>query len=129
MFESISHAEPLRLVLKAIILLLAGLLIFYHATMLVDLFRGQGLSSDARYNAIQGVLRLAIMVSLILVVAGKREALPAMWISIAGLVATQYWAHWGNLPVDFTAGRHPLSYLKGFIFPSIITAAFLYRAA
>ncbi|MFW2351529.1 hypothetical protein [Qipengyuania sp.] len=129
MFESISHAEPLRFVLKGVILLLAGLLIFYHATMLVDLFRGQGLSSDARYNAIQGVLRLAIMVSLLFVVAGRRQALLPMWISIGGLVATQFWAHWGNLPVDFTAGRHPLSYLKGFIFPSIITAAFLYRSA
>ncbi|GGA01302.1 hypothetical protein GCM10010923_07500 [Blastomonas marina] len=49
-----------------------------------------------------------------------------MWLSIGGLVASQYWAHFGNLPVDFTEGRHPLSYLKGFIFPTIITVAFLY---
>lgn len=127
MFDRARHRKTFRPVAMGIILLLAGLLIYYHLTMLADLARGQGLSSDPRYNAIQGILRFAIMVSLAFVVLGKRPALPAMWISIGLLVATQYWAHWGHLPVDFTAGRHPLSYLKGFIFPSIITAAFLYR--
>jgi hypothetical protein len=63
-------------------------------------------------------------VSLLLVVCGVRGALWGMWFSIGGLVATQYWAHFGNLPVDFTKGRHRLSYLKGFIFPTIITLAF-----
>ena len=47
-----------------------------------------------------------------------------MWPGITGLIATHYWAHFGNLPVDFTEGRHPLSYLKGFIFPTVITLAF-----
>ena len=89
--------------------------------------RGQGLSSDATYNAIQGTLRLAIMASLTAVVLGRQNALWAMWLSIGGLIATQYWAHYGPVTAEFTAGRHPLSYLKGVIFPSIITAAFLYR--
>ena len=52
-----------------------------------------------------------------------------MWASIGGLIATHYWAHFGYVPVDFAADRHPMSYLKGFIIPSIITTAFLYRRA
>jgi hypothetical protein len=118
---------PLPLARSLVILVLAGLLIFYHLTMLYELATGRGLSSDATYNAIQGTLRLAIIASLTAVVFGKRWALWAMWASIGGLIATQYWAHFGQVPVDFTAGRHPLSYLKGFIIPSIITTAFLYR--
>ncbi|WP_341713407.1 hypothetical protein [Erythrobacter sp.] len=116
-----------RIVPTLIILLLAGLLVFYHLTMLVDLTQGRGLSSDAGYNAIQAILRCAIVASLVAVMLGRRAALLAMWLSIGGLIATHYWAHLGNLPVDFTIGRHPLSYLKGFIFPTIITVAFLYR--
>lgn len=118
---------PLRHSGTLIIAVLAGLLIFYHLTMLYDLGTGHGLSSDAMYNGIQGALRLAIIASLTGVVLGKRPALWTMWASIGGLVATQYFAHFGYVTVDFTAGRHPLSYLKGFIFPTIITVAFLYR--
>lgn len=117
----------LRLAQSLIILALAGLLIFYHITMLRDLYLGQGLSSDTAYNIVQGGLRLAIVASLLAVILGVRQALWAMWMSIAGLVATHYWAHFGNVPVDFTLHRHPASYLKGFIIPTIITAAFLYR--
>jgi hypothetical protein len=122
-----SREGPLLLAQSLIILGLAGLLIFYHSTMLYDLAVGRGLSSDATYNAIQGALRAAIMASLAGVVLGYRQALWAMWASIGSLIATQYWGHFGNVPVDFAAGRHPLSYLKGFIIPSVITAAFLYR--
>lgn len=122
-----SRESPLRLLQSLIILILAGLLIFYHLTMLRDLAMGNGLSSDATYNAVQGVLRLAIIASLTAVVLGKRIALIAMWLSIGSLISTHYWAHFGDVPVDFTADRHPLSYLKGLIIPSIITTAFLYR--
>lgn len=122
-----SHEGPLRLVQSLIILGLAGLLIFYHTVMLGDLAYGRGLSSDATYNAIQGALRLAIMASLAGVVLGYRQALWAMWGSIGALIATQYWGHFGQVPVDFAAGRHPLSYLKGFIIPTLITTMFLYR--
>ena len=110
---------------KLIILVLAGLLVFYHVTMLYDLATGRGLSSDAFYNAVQGVLRLGIIASLTAVVLGQRIALWTMWLSIGGLIATHYWAHFGSVPVDFTEGRHPLSYLKGLIIPTIITTAFL----
>jgi hypothetical protein len=122
-----SREGPLRLSQSLVILVLAGLLIFYHVTMLADLAAGRGLSSDPTYNAIQGALRLGIIASLTGVVFGKRNALWGMWACIGGLIATQYWGHFGNVPVDFAGGRHPLSYLKGFIIPSIITTAFLYR--
>ena len=111
-----------------IILALSGLLVFYHVTMLYDLGTGRGLSSDATYNAVQGGLRLGIITSLAGVVLGKRIALWTMWLSIGGLIATHYWAHFGGLPVDFTIGRHPFSYLKGLIIPTIITAAFMRRS-
>jgi hypothetical protein len=122
-----SREGPLRLSQSLVILVLAGLLIFYHITMLADLAAGHGLSGDATYNVIQGALRFAIIASLTGVLLGKRIAVWTMWASICGLIATQYWGHFGNVPVDFAAGRHPLSYLKGLIFPSIITTAFFYR--
>lgn len=86
-----SPAGRLRLAQNLLILLLAGLLVFYHLTMLYDLARGHGLSTDATYNAVQAALRLAIIASLTAVVFGKQGALWAMWISIGGLIATQYW--------------------------------------
>lgn len=121
------RAAPQRLALSLVIVALAGLLVFYHLTMLHDLANGNGLSSDATYNAIQGALRIGIIASLTGVVLGKQKALWSMWLSIGGLIATQYWAHFGYVAADFTTGRHPLSYLKGFIIPTIITSAFLYR--
>jgi hypothetical protein len=107
-----------------IIFVLAGLLIYYHSFTLYDLYLGDGTSAHTTFEYVQSVLRVGIILSLLLVVFGNRWALWGMWACIAGLVATHYWAHFGNLPVDFTAGRHPLSYLKGFIFPTIITLAF-----
>ncbi len=118
----------LSVTLRILILILAGLLIFYHVSTLFDLWRGHGFSTDATYNAIQAGLRVIIAVSLTGVVLGKRPALWTMWIGIGGLVATHYWAHFGGIETDFVATRHPLSYLKGFIIPSIITAAFFVRA-
>ena len=114
--------------LRLVILTLAGMLVFYHLFTLHDLYlgtgAGTGVGGPAGFVGLQSVLRVAIMISLVLVVFGVRPALWGMWIAIAGLVATHYWAHFADLPVDFTAGRHPLSYLKGFIFPTIITLAF-----
>ena len=122
-----SREHPLRLLQSLVILALAGLFIFYHVTMLIDFVQGRNLTGDAFYNGVQAALRAGIIVSLALVVAGKRLALWTMWFSIAGLIATHYWAHFGMVEADFTAGRHPLSYLKGLIMPSIVTAAFLDR--
>ncbi|TAD75633.1 MAG: hypothetical protein EAY70_10400 [Sphingomonadales bacterium] len=110
-----------------IIIALASLFIFYHVTMLADFVRGDDLTSDALYNCVQAALRVGIIVSLALVVLGKRFALWTMWFSIGGLIMTHYWAHFGMVEADFTIGRHPLSYLKGLLMPSIVTMAFLYR--
>ena len=109
---------------RLIIFALAGLLIYYHTFTLCDLYLTAGTSAHTTFEYVQSVLRVVITLNLLLVVFGKRWALWGMWAGIAGLIATHYWAHFGNLPVDFTKGRHPLSYLKGFIFPTIITLAF-----
>ncbi len=103
---------------------LAGLLVFYHCYTLHELYLSEAARAATGFDHLQSVLRAAIVISLVLVVCGVRRALWGMWAGITGLVATHYWAHFGELPVDFTAGRHPLSYLKGFIFPTIITLAF-----
>ncbi len=108
---------------RMIIFVLAGLLIYYHIFTLCDLYIA-GNTNHTRFEYLQSGLRVIIVLSLLIVVLGKRWALCGMWGGITGLIATHYWAHFGNLPVDFTQGRHPLSYLKGFIFPSIITMAF-----
>lgn len=109
---------------RLIIIVLAGLLIFYHTYTLYDLYLGAGTSAHTTYEYVQSVLRVVITVSLLFVVFSSHRALWGMWAGIIGLIATHYWAHFGNLPVDFTEGRHPLSYLKGIIFPTIITFAF-----
>ena len=119
--------NPPHLVQRLIIIALASLFIFYHVTMLYDFVRWHDQTADVFYNCVQAALRVGIIVSLALVVLGRRFALWMMWISIGGLIATHYWAHFGMVEADFTIGRHPLSYLKGLIMPSIVTMAFLYR--
>lgn len=116
-----------HLIPRLIIIALASLFIFYHVTMLYDFVRWNDQTSDVLYNCLQAALRVGIIVSLTLVALGKRFALWTMWFSIGSLIVTHYWAHFGMVEADFTIGRHPLSYLKGLIMPSIITIAFLYR--
>jgi hypothetical protein len=122
--QHVTQGKAALLFRRGIILLLAGLLIFYHTYTLFDLYLGAGTSVHTKYEYVQSTLRVGITLSLLLVVFGSRRALWGMWTAITGLIVTHYWAHFGNLPVDFTQGRHPLSYLKGFIIPTIITLAF-----
>jgi hypothetical protein len=122
--KQVTQGKVALLFRRGIILLLAGLLIFYHTYTLFDLYLGAGTSVHTKYEYVQSTLRVGITLSLLLVVFGSRRALWGMWTAITGLIVTHYWAHFGNLPVDFTQGRHPLSYLKGFIIPTIITLAF-----
>ena len=122
--QHVTQSKAALLFRRGIILLLAGLLIFYHTYTLFDLYLGAGTSVHTKYEYVQSTLRVGITLSLLLVVFGSRRALWGMWTAITGLIVTHYWAHFGNLPVDFTQGRHPLSYLKGFIIPTIITLAF-----
>lgn len=122
------------LVRRLVILVLAGLLISYHSLILYHLYFGAGDiynlyngsagGAHTSFENLQSFLRVVIVVGLLLVIFGFRPALWVMWVGISGLVATQYWAHFGNLPVAFIEGRHALSYLKGFIFPTIITLMF-----
>ena len=112
---------------------LAGLLIFYHAYTLYDLYFGTGTdlyegsstSAHAMFVHAQSILRMAIIASLLLVAMNRRFALYGMWIAISALIATHYWALFFELPFRFLDGRHPLSYLKGFIIPTVITLLFL----
>ena len=128
---TVLSANRFLLLRRTIICVLAGLLIVYHCTVLYDLYLGVG-NHDGLYDRtasgtpkfyeyIQSALRLVIIAGLTLVACGIRRALWVMWAGIGALVATHYWAHFGDIPVAFTAGRHPLSYLKGFIFPTVIT--------
>jgi len=119
--------NPHHLVQRLIIIALASLFIFYHVTMLSDFVRWHDQTSDALYNCVQAALRMGIIVSLTLVVLGKRFALWTMWFSIGSLIVTHYRAHFGMVEADLAVGRHPLSYLKGLIMPSIVTMAFFYR--
>ena len=133
-FSANSFQLPRRLV----ICILAGLLIFYHVNLLYDLYLGTGnheglydrssAGTPKYYEYIQSALRLVIIIGLSLVASGIRRALWVMWAGIGALVATHYWAHFGDIPVAFTEGRNPLSYLKGFIFPTIISLLLLLPA-
>lgn len=125
-FTAVEKSPP-HMVQRLIIIALASLFTFYHVTMLAEFVRGRDQTSDALYNCVQAALRVGIIVSLTLVVLGKGFALWTMWVSIGGLIVTHYWAHFGMVEADFTTGRHPLSYLKGLIMPSIVTMAFVYR--
>lgn len=128
-------ANRFLLVRRVIIGVLAALLVFYHCTVLYDLYLGAGnheglydrsaSGTPEFYEYIQSTLRLVIIAGLTGVVCGIRRALWVMWTGIAALVATHYWAHFGGIPVAFVEGRHPLSYLKGFIFPTLITLLIL----
>ena len=133
---SIDRSQPrigpdgrLFLLQRAVIFALAGLLVFYHTYTLFELYVGSGTdlyggpsaNGHPLYMHTQSILRLLIVVSLILVAMNRRSALYGMWAAIGALVATHYWAYFFDLPFRFLEGRHPLSYLKGFIIPTVIT--------
>lgn len=111
---------------------LASPLIFYHTFTLFDLYFGSGTDlyeSGSRnthhlFEHTQSILRVIIVLSLIFLVINRRFALFGMWAAISALIATHYWAFFFDLPFRFLDGRHPLSYLKGFVAPTVIT--FLY---
>lgn len=118
---------------RIIIGALAGLLIFYHTYTLYDMYLGSGTdlyevgSAPAHplFGHVQSILRVLIMVSLVLVAMNRRFALYGMWAAISALIATHYWAYFLDLPFRFLEGRHPLSYLKGFMIPTVITLLYL----
>lgn len=123
------HSPVRRIVICA----LAGLLISYHTYTLFDLYFGSGTdlyeggggSTHPHFERTQSILRIMIILSLLLVVMNRRFGLYAMWAAISALVATHYWAFFFDLPFRFLDGRHPLSYLKGLIIPTVITLLYL----
>jgi hypothetical protein len=125
----IAPASKLFLLQRAVVFCLASLLVFYHSYTLFDLYIRSGTdlyggpsgNGYAWYAHTQSLLRLLIIASLVFVALNKRLALYGMWIGIGSLVATHFWAHFFDLPFPWIEGRHPLSYLKGFIIPTIIT--------
>jgi hypothetical protein len=118
---------------RVVIFALAALLISYHTYTLFDLYVGAGTdiygapsaNGHALYMHTHSVLRVLIIVSLVLVAMNRQSALYGMWAAIGTLVATHYWAYFFDLPFPFLEGRHPLSFLKGFIIPTVITLLFL----
>ena len=114
---------------RVVIYALAGLLIYYHVYTLFDLYLGSGTDlyqggnghAHSLFEHVQSILRVAIVLSLALVILNSRVGLYGMWLAISALVATHYWAVFFDLPFRFLDGRHPLSYLKGFIIPTVIT--------
>ena len=137
---SIDRSKPIMgpggrlfLLQRVVIFALAGLLVCYHTYTIfelyigssTDLYGGPNANGHALYMHTQSILRLLIIVSLVLVAMNRRSALYAMWAAIGALVATHYWAYFFDLPFPFLEGRHPLSYLKGFIIPTVITLLYL----
>lgn len=118
---------------RVVIFALAGLLVSYHTYTLFELYVGSGTdlygapgaNGHSLFEHTQSVLRLLIIANLVLVAMNRRFALYGMWAAIGALVATHYWAYFLDLPFRFLEGRHPLSYLKGFIIPTLITLLYL----
>jgi hypothetical protein len=118
---------------RLIIYVLAGLLIFYHTYTLYSLYLGSGTdlyevgnpNTHSLFEYVQSILRVLIIVSLLVVIMNRKFALYSMWAAISALIATHYWALYLDLPFHFLEGRHPLSYLKGFIIPTVITLLFV----
>jgi hypothetical protein len=118
---------------RIVICALAGLLIFYHTYTLFDLYFGSGTdlydggsrNTHPLFENAQSILRVIISFSLLFVVLNRRFGLYGMWVAISALIATHYWAFFFDLPFRFLDGRHPLSYLKGFIIPTAITFLYL----
>lgn len=117
---------------RLIIFALAGLLISYHTYTLfdlyfgsgTDLYEGGGRSTHPYFEHTQSALRILIIFGLGLVVMNRRPGVFVMWIGISTLIATHYWALLFDLPFRFLDGRHPMSYLKGLIIPTVITILF-----
>ena len=130
---AVGPAGRLFVLQRVVIFALAGLLVFYHTYTLFELYVGSGTdfyggpSADGHplYMHTQSILRLLIIGSLVLVAMNRRSALYGMWAAIGALVATHYWAYFFDLPFPFLEGRHPLSFLKGFIIPTVITLLYL----
>lgn len=111
---------------KILVALLSGFLVLLHLASLWDAFLSGDLISADIYANFQSLLSVAIIASLLLVILGRKIGLVGMWVSITALILTQYWAHFGFYEADFTEGRSIVSYLRGFMFPTVITLLYMF---
>lgn len=111
---------------KILVALLSGFLILLHVVGLWNDYLSGDLVSADTYTNFQSLLSATIIASLLLVILGKKIGLVGMWVSITALILTQYWAHFGFYEADFTEGRTAFSYLRGFMFPTVITLLFMF---
>jgi hypothetical protein len=107
-----------------IIFVLAGLLIFYHSSLLIDFYILTALPEPNWYIHLQSITRAIIVISLVGVIAGKNTFLLGMWGGIASLTLTRYGLLFVNETFDSVPTTELLGYLRGFIFPTIITICY-----
>ena len=119
--NSSAKTKPLIWLRYCIVIGLAGFLITYHGLVLFKFYAGSDPDNQTALLHAQSAIRLFIILSLFSVIFRVRNALWGMWLGIIGLVATQYWAHFTSLNIDAEHVRHALSYLRGLVFPTLIT--------
>lgn len=119
--------RKLTMLRRMAVTFLAGLLMFYHTSLLVDLIANGSFRNLAAIAVVQSIVRILIVLSLALVVFRVKGAIAAMWLTISALVVSQYVAHFGGLAPELSEARSALSYLRGFIFPTAISLLFVKR--
>ena len=112
------------LIRRIAITVIAGFLILLHVVGLFDVYATGEVFRYTAFENLQSTLSVFIILSLTLVIFRKRIGLIGMWLSITALILTQYWAHFGFVEADFTKGRSVISYLRGFMIPTVITALY-----
>ena len=104
-----------------IIYVLSGLLIFYHVSTVFEFYFGTRLVQPSVFHHLQPPIRLAIAISLLLLLFRVRGALWGMWLSITALVVTRYLLLLEGDTSTETEIAVYFSYLRGFIIPTVIT--------
>ena len=102
---------------KGVVLTLAMILMIYHIAKVFSLYITDSNLEYSTLIHIQSIIRILIVISLSLVIFKKRKALIGMWIAILALIGTQYI----NVLMYPDPEVSMFAYLKGFIFPIIIT--------
>lgn len=124
-------APPNRKFIKTRRLIIAVFCIFlivYHISKLLNIYTAASGAEYALIVHMQSLLRMAIIVTATLVIFGKKYALTSMWISITALITTQYIVYFGLVQADMTPVSSAVSYLRGFILPTIITLIFPFQS-
>ena len=107
-----------------VVFTLSGLLIFYHLSKVFDLYWGVDVGVNSTLIYVQSVVRLTIALSLSFVLLRYKVALWGMWLSITTLTLTRYMLLWETESAMEVELAVYLSYLRGFMFPTVITLLF-----